>query len=524
MDFSKFDLFTDSPFDTFIGKLKDFYDYSNQLKEEHKKRLDKSLNLIQIQDKISKYKTTIFLLDTKLKQIQKENIKLLSEIEEFKVISSQYKEMQLIKNDIHKIFSNFQKQNKEIKDDIQDIKNKIIEFKEEIKQYIHPPNEPIQKKKEETFNSLKEELEKTKTSILPEIKSIKETLVKYKDISTMKEEFKKLENLLLSIQIDTNYLSKGIVSQPLKKLEDYISINNIHSNSINSIIELQDKRIALCSYDKSITVYSINYEEKKWTQDIKQVKAHEYIIDDICEISMNTLASVSEDKKIKIWKVNKNNLELLSTLTKHTQQVYKVITLSEEQFATCSSDKTIKIWSNVSPFNEVKTLTNDGDVSNMIKLKTKEIILSTNWSTMSIDFWDLKNYTKITSIKGVYTHRNSHEMIELPNMFVAVSLVSEGNPIVIIDPINYCIVKTIKDPEYITDASALCVLDCHSFIYVKEGKVLQISIHNDYEIIYKNKDKNKLRGWGEMITITNAYKLIIIPNKSNGIEIMKLIN
>ena len=84
-----------------------------------------------------------------------------------------------------------EKQNKEIKDDIQDIKNKIIEFKEEIKHYIHPPNEPIQNKEEESFNSHKKELEKTKTSVLPEIKSIKETLEKYKDISTMKEEFKK---------------------------------------------------------------------------------------------------------------------------------------------------------------------------------------------------------------------------------------------------------------------------------------------------------------------------------------------
>ena len=68
--------------------------------------------------------------------------------------------------------------------------------------------------------------------------------------------------MLLSIQKDTNYLSKRTVSQPLKKLEDYMSINNIHSNYIPSIIELQDKRIALCSYDKSITVYSINYDEK----------------------------------------------------------------------------------------------------------------------------------------------------------------------------------------------------------------------------------------------------------------------
>ena len=446
----------------------------------------------------------------------------------------QNKEEQLFKNEIQDIknkICNFkgeikqhinshtrQIQNKEIllfKNDIQNIQDKICNFKEEMKQHINSHTQQIQNKEEVTFISLK-------TSILPELQSIKQTLDKYKDISIMKEEFNKLENLLLAIQLDTNYLSKEMLSQPLKKLEDYISIDNIHSNTITSIIELQDKRIALCSYDKSITVYSINYEEKKWTQDIKLVNAHEDNIFDICEISINTLASVSPDKKIKIWKINKNNLELLSTLTQHTDKVHKVITLNNEQFATCSWDKTIKIWNNISPFNEVKTLTHDGQVTNMIKLKTKEIILSSNWTTQSIDFWDLTKYVKIKSVNGVYTHSNTHEMIELPNTFVAVSSASEGKPIIIIDPSDFYIVKKIRSPEYITGASALCVLDCHSFIYVWDGKELQFSIDNDYQISYKSKNKSKLKGRGEMITVTNIIKFIIIPNKSNGIEIMKL--
>ena len=128
----------------------------------------------------------------------------------------------------------------------------------------------------------------------------------------MKQEFNKLENLLLTIQKDTHYLCKGMLGQPLKELEDHITIDKIHSNTITSIIELQDKRIVLCSQDKSITVYSINYDEKKWTQDFKQENAHEKGIYDIGEISTNTLVSVSDDKNIKIWKINQNNLELLS--------------------------------------------------------------------------------------------------------------------------------------------------------------------------------------------------------------------
>ena len=127
----------------------------------------------------------------------------------------------------------------------------------------------------------------------------------------MKQEFNKLENLLLTIQSN---LSKLILNQPVKELENHITINNIHSNYICSIIELQDKRIALCSKDKSIRVYTINHNYKKWTQDINQVNAHDDWIYDICEINNNILVSVLKDKNIKIWKINQNNIQLLSTL------------------------------------------------------------------------------------------------------------------------------------------------------------------------------------------------------------------
>jgi WD40 repeat protein len=415
----------------------------------------------KIKDKLLIFRNGIITLSKELEQIKIENRRLLSEIEQLKVTAKQNKDINLIQSETKKILSLLehhyrQEEQQNKKDYIQDIKSKISDSQEEMKQYIHSHIEQIQKKEEETFTSLK-------TTILPEIQTIKRSLNKDNDINPMKQEFNKLENLLLTIQSN---LSKLILDQPLKELEDHITINNIHSNSICSIIELQDKRIALCSKDKSISVYTIDYKYKKWTQDIKQVNAHEDNIYDLCEINNNTLVSVSKDKIIKIWKISQNNLLLFYTLTKHTDKIFKVITLNNELFATSSRDKTIKIWKNITPFNEVKTLIHNGSVSNMIKLKTKEIILSSNWDTQSIDRWDLNNYIQITSIKGIYTHGDTHEMIELPNMFIAVSSVSEGNPIVIIE---YCIVKVIKDPEYMTDISALCVLNCYSFIYVRDG-------------------------------------------------------
>ena len=52
------------------------------------------------------------------------------------------------------------------------------------------------------------------------------------------------------------------------------------------------------------------------------------------------------------------------------------------------------------------------------------------------------------------------------------------NPIIIIDQVSHTIIKEIKLEGYITDYSSLCVLDSHS--YAREGKVVQISIHDDY--------------------------------------------
>ena len=85
-------------------------------------------------------------------------------------------------------------------------------------------------------------------------------------------------------------------------------------------------------------------------------------------------------------------------------------------------------------------------------------------------------------------------MIELPNQLLAISSCASGYPIIIIDPVSHTIIKEIKLEGYITGCSSLCVLDSHSFIYAREGKVVQISIHDDYLFLYlPNTQKNSLQ-------------------------------
>lgn len=87
-------------------------------------------------------------------------------------------------------------------------------------------------------------------SILSKILTISNKLLKHKKI--MKENLKKVEQLILNIQNEIHYLNIGLPSQPIKTLQEVISVNNLNSQAINSILELRDKRIVVCGESKDI--------------------------------------------------------------------------------------------------------------------------------------------------------------------------------------------------------------------------------------------------------------------------------
>ena len=313
-----------------------------------------------------------------------------------------------------------------------------------------------------------------------EIVSIKEDTKELKKlISIINGEVHEVKNILLgkvSHSDEHHQLSKGeiqkICRQPssIQGLQHDIHVDNIHTNTIRFLLELKDKRIASCGEDYSISIVSLDYQTKKWKQDIKKEKAHNDNVNCLLELDKNRLVSCSTDKTIKIWNITPNALNLLSTLTNLTGHVWKIITLTHNRFSSGLNDKTVKIWSNEHPYNLIASLTHDNYVYDLLKLKQKEILISSTYST-SIEFWDSNNYKKLHSIKGHYVYCHGKKMIEPPNGLVAISSSASDN-ILIVDPISYSIVKEIKEEGYITHYSSLCVSDPHSFIYIYEGKVV----------------------------------------------------
>ena len=300
----------------------------------------------------------------------------------------------------------------------------------------------------------------------------------------------------------------------IRDLKHNIEINNLHSKNLNVIIELSDKNIASCSEDGSISIISIDYNKKTWKQIIKKQKAHPSTITHICEIKPKTIVSCS-GKTIKIWEINSNDLVLIQTLTAHTSTIYQVCCLTNKRFASCSSDHSIKIWNSEPPYNEIVTLNHDNDVFNCMQIANKEILVSSVWEK-STDFWDLNNYTKITSLQGVYVGSSHKRMIELCDGNIAVASSCNGYPIMIIDSSNYTIIKEIKECN---NYSSISNFDRHSFLYVFDGTFIQTSTGN-YEILYKTTTESKLRGRGGILAV-EGNKYLLIENQSSGITVIE---
>ena len=290
-----------------------------------------------------------------------------------------------------------------------------------------------------------------------------------------------------------------------------MQLNNIHSSSAYSPIELSDKRIASGSSDGSISICSINLNNKEWKQDIKKEQAHnQNTIYSLCEISGKRLISISSDM-LKIWNISENELTLSKRLD---EGGFQVISLSRQRFAY-SSERNVKIR-NENTFDEIASLSHQGSVYTIVQLTKKEVLVSSCWSPNSIDFWDLNTYKKLHSVQGYYSYFPNH-LIELQNGHIAVSEYCGSNPIVIINPDNYSIITKIQVEGYITNYSSICPWKKDSFIYVYGGKFLQISISN-YSVVYKSDKECQLNGRCGMISIRNNY--LVVQNDSNGFSII----
>ena len=273
------------------------------------------------------------------------------------------------------------------------------------------------------------------------------------------------------------------IRQTIKGVEiiiesEYLNTSGDKDGGVRSFVETEDKRIASGGYDGNISISSYDVNEKKWNRDIYKKKAHKDSVSSLCTSNNNRLLSSSWDHLIKIWSLSKRSLTLITKIKEHTDYVHNIIPLSEGRFASCSRDRTIRIWKDDKKFQCLSKL-DEQYVSSILQLKSKEVLVSL--STWSITFWDIKNYTKLHTLKG-NDITGANRMVELSNGNIAISYSVKPNPIIIIDSSSYQIITVIQLKKYITFDSCLCALN-QSLIYAYRGTFLQISCE-DYSVLF----------------------------------------
>lgn len=77
-------------------------------------------------------------------------------------------------------------------------------------------------------------------------------------------------------------------------------------------------------------------------------------------------------------------------------------------------------------------------------------------------------------------------------------------PIIIVDANTYAVVKEVKEQGYIINRTSICVLNVRSFIYVRDGKVVQIGVDDEFKVLYKMKGMDELRGWNGLVSVNGG--------------------
>ena len=154
----------------------------------------------------------------------------------------------------------------------------------------------------------------------------------------------------------TGSMDKSIIIWKTLDYSNYTISSKLtkHKGRINSLLYISKRKYLLStSSDTSFIIWKHLHDNLTMQKDLEN--AHSRQINDLIQLrNTNFLVSASDDFTIKIWDTN-NRYSNIDVLIGHTSDVYSIIELPHNRFASCSKDKSIIIW-NSTDFQLIKYL------------------------------------------------------------------------------------------------------------------------------------------------------------------------
>lgn len=250
-----------------------------------------------------------------------------------------------------------------------------------------------------------------------------------------------------------------------------------HTSQIISLLLLKDNRIASCSYDSTIKIYDPSND---YHCDIT-ITSHRLAVFSLCQLDNSELVSCSDDLSIKIFSLTKDSYTLIRSYDKaHSKTASKLISLSNNRYASASYDATIKIWSQ-SPYQDtpLTMLQCEKEVFSIIEMKHKDLLISGGFDRM-LRIWDLKSYQCISVVKETQCFsRNSLYQIDSERVAVG-----EDCKITIVN-IPKCMIETQIENKTFGYLSSIIKLNEDIILYgCYNGKYLTSSCAQNPKIFF----------------------------------------
>lgn len=255
-----------------------------------------------------------------------------------------------------------------------------------------------------------------------------------------------------------------------------------HENAkVYHMIFLHDGRIASCSSDKTIKIFSLLTYLCEIT-----IPAHDDEIWYIAELPTFNIVSCSDDSSIKVWSITKDNFTLVHCIPNaHVGYITQVLPISENRMVSCGHDETIKIWSSVSPFALVKLLKeedeNESRQNTLYEIKEKNLLLTCSVFGKGLTVYNLKTYCKETVIAARAFDRNS--IVKYSHYI----LLGGYNTLTIIDSETY---KIYTEEDCWKYGDVFCFLPVKNSLVIfaaGEGKLLLLNIEENSSLKYREK-------------------------------------